>query len=162
MSGRLEAAVTVLQRGALLAVLWWILTGGAATSWNVGMPAVLVAALASTRMLPPSGISLARVLLFLPAFLLRSLLAAFDVARRTLSPQLQVNPGLVTYRCGLPAGLPRVVLMNIVSLLPGTLSAMQDGADLTVHVLDCRADHASELAALEAVIRRIFPGLQHG
>lgn len=162
MPVRRLVAITALQRGLLLALLWWVLTGGAAPSWLMGVPAILLATLVSSRMAPPAGMSLVRMLLFLPVFLTRSLLAAFDVARRTLSPSLDINPGVLTYRFGLPEGPGRVVFMNIISLLPGTLAASQDGSTLTVHVLDCRADHNAQLAALESRVQRIFPGKAHG
>ena len=162
MPVRRLAVMTALQRILLLALLWWILTGGVAASWLIGVPAILLATLVSARIAPPAGISLVEMLLFLPVFLMRSFLAAFDVARRTLSPSLDIHPGLLTYRCGLPEGPGRVVFMNIISLLPGTLAASQDGSALTVHVLDCRADHNAQLAALESRVQRIFPGKGHG
>ncbi|MFN2287199.1 MAG: Na+/H+ antiporter subunit E [Chromatocurvus sp.] len=154
--------MTALQRVLLLALLWWILTEGVVASWFIGVPAILLATLVSVRIAPPAGISLVEMLLFLPVFLTRSFLAAFDVARRTLSPSLDIHPGLLIYRCVLPEGPGRVVFMNIISLLPGTLAASQDGATLTVHVLDCRTDHNAQLAALESRVQRIFPGKGHG
>lgn len=161
MPVRRLVAITALQRLLLLALLWWTLTGGVALSWLIGVPAILVATLVSGCIARPAGISLGEMLVFLPVFLTRSLLAAFDVARRTLSPSLDIHPGLLTYTCRLPEGLGRVVFMNIVSLLPGTLTAAQDGPTLTVHVLDCGADHKAQLAALESRIQRIFPGEAH-
>ena len=162
MPARRLAAITVLQRMLLLALLWWILTGGVVRSWLIGVPAILLATLVSGRMAPPAGISLVQVFLFLPIFLTRSVLAAFDVARRTLLPSLDIHPDVLTYQGVLPEGPGRVVFMNIISLLPGTLAASQDGAILTVHVLDSRVDHNAQLAALESRVQRIFPGKAHG
>lgn len=124
----------------------------------IGAPAILFAAVISIRLVPPTPMNAMRLLRFLPLFLLRSLLAAFDVARRTFALRLPIAPAEITYDMSLPAGAPRVVFMNTVSLLPGTLSAALENDRLTVHVLDRAMDHAAELARLERTIARIFPG----
>ena len=162
MATHLVAARIVLQRGLLLSGLWWVLTGGAPGSWIVGAPAILAGAYVSERLLPRSPVNILQLLLFVPRFLLRSLLAAFDVARRTLAPRQAIDPGLLTFETRLSAGIARVVFMDTVSLLPGTLCAAHDDHTLTVHVLDCGQDHAPRLAALEANIARIFPGSLRG
>lgn len=124
----------------------------------IGAPAILLAVVISIRLVPPTPMNVIQLLRFLPLFLLRSLLAAFDVARRTFALRLPIAPAEITYDMSLPAGAPQVVFMNTVSLLPGTLSAALDNGRLTVHVLDHGLDHAAELARLELTIARIFPG----
>lgn len=73
-------------------------------------------------------------------------------------PGLRIAPARIHYDMTLPDGLARVVFMNTVSLLPGTLSAAIEGDRLSVHVLDTHLDHAAELDRLERTIGRIFPG----
>ena len=46
-----------------------------------------------------------------------------DVARRAFHPRLPVAPQLIDYPFRLPPGLPRVILVNTVRLLPGAPSA---------------------------------------
>ncbi|MCB1674853.1 MAG: Na+/H+ antiporter subunit E [Halioglobus sp.] len=154
------SVLSLLRRSLALSVLWLLLTGAAGpASWLVGAPAVLIAAIVSTHLVPRTRVNVTRLVRFIPAFLLRSLAAAFDIARRTLMPGLPIAPALITYDTSLRGGLARVVFMNTVSLLPGTLSAALEGDRLCVHVLDGDLDHAAELARLEQTVARIFPGV---
>ncbi|TCO78299.1 Na+/H+ antiporter subunit E [Chromatocurvus halotolerans] len=148
----------VIRQAAVLGGLWLILTGADPGSLVVGVPAVLFAALVSDFRGRGTSIRIVPLLRFLPVFLLRSVVAAFDVARRTLAAGLPISPGLVSHDLTLPPGASRVVFMNTVSLLPGTLSATLKGDRLTVHVLDDGRDHPAELAALEKTMAGIFPG----
>lgn len=150
----------IIRQVAVLGGLWLVLTGADSGSLVVGIPAVLLAALVSASDSSGQGtpLRLVRLLRFLPVFLLRSVVAAFDVARRTLVPGLPISPGMLDYDLSLPPGVARVVFMNTVSLLPGTLSATLEGDRLTVHVLDDGMNHPATLAALERTMAGIFPG----
>lgn len=148
---------SLLRRLLVFGTLWVILTDADVTSWGVGIPVVLFATWLSERTGSRIRINYLAFFKFLPVFLFRSIVAAFDVARRTLAPRLLVSPGVVTYEVGLPAGLSRVVFMNTLSLLPGTLSLVLEENYLTVHVLDAGRDHPAELARLEQTMARIFP-----
>ena len=64
-------------------------------------------------------------------------------------------PAVIDYPLRLPPGLPQAFLANIVSLLPGTLSATLDGQALMVHVMDSRGDFMTELKALEQRMARM-------
>ena len=64
-------------------------------------------------------------------------------------------PAVIDYPLRLPPGLPQAFLANIVSLLPGTLSATLDGQALMVHVMDSRGDFMTELKALEQSMARM-------
>ncbi len=77
------------------------------------------------------------------------------MAWRALDPRLPIAPQMIDYPLRLPSGLPRVMLVNIMSLLPGTLSAELEGQVLKVHVLDGRRNVFPELAALERSVARI-------
>lgn len=146
----------LLVRGALYALLWWVLTDGAAASWWIGAPAVVLALLASLFLLPPVSFAGYQALRFVPFFLVRSLLGGVDVARRAFQPRTAIAPDLVAYPLGLPAGFPRVFFLNMVSLLPGTLGAELEDDVLHVHVLDRRSAFEAELAALENRVAGIF------
>jgi multicomponent Na+:H+ antiporter subunit E len=151
----------MLTRVFLLALLWLVLAGEHPSSWAVGAPAVAAAALVSLWMARGQRVNVVALAGFLPHFLWQSITAAFDVAKRTLMPSLDIHPGTVEHRLALPAGLPRVSYMNVLSLLPGTLSASLQGDELCVHVLDTRRDHARELSRLEQRLARIFPESEH-
>jgi multicomponent Na+:H+ antiporter subunit E len=143
-------------RIVLFALLWWILTEGAMSSWLVGVPVVAFAVLASGALLPRISWSLSGIIGFIPFFLWRSLYGGVDVARRALHPRMPISPGMIDHRWRLPPGLPRVFMANTVSLLPGTLSAELDEAYLRVHVLDKTAVCASDLAVVETRVARLF------
>ncbi len=68
-------------------------------------------------------------------------------------------PAVIDYPLRLPPVLPQVFLANIVSLLPGTLSATLDGQALKLHVLDSRGDSMTELKALKQRVARMCGAL---
>lgn len=146
---------TIASRALLYSLVWWVLSDGSVASWWIGVPAVSLAVIASTTLLPPAPLVWRELIKFVPLFLLRSLLGATDVARRAFHPRLPIAPQLVDYPLRLPAGLPRVMLLNIVNLLPGTLSAELDRQVLKVHVLDSLGDVMPELETLERHVARI-------
>ena len=143
-------------RTVLFALLWWILTDGAITSWLVGAPTVVFAVLASGALLPRVSWSLSGIIRFVPFFLWHSLYGGVDVARRALHPRLPISPELFDHKWRLPPGLPRVFMANTVSLLPGTLSAELGEAHLRVHVLDYTCTFVSELPVIEARVAALF------
>ena len=146
---------TALRRTLVLAVLWWAIAGEPA--WTFGVPAVALAAGASLWLAPQrTPFRLLPALGFVAFFLWYSLRAGFDVARRALAPSLPLAPGVVEHRMRLPAGLGRVIFVNTVSLVPGTLSAELAGERLHVHALDTRLPVEAQLRNLEARIAAIF------
>lgn len=96
-----------------------------------------------------------RLLAFAAYFLRESLLGGIDVAWRAMHPRLQIEPCFSHYRLRLPTGQPRTLMISIVSLLPGTLSAdMQDDDTLLVHALTPKA--CSSIEPLESWIAWLF------
>ena len=150
----------MLATAGLLACLWWLLSGGAPSSWVIGIPAVLLGGWWLQRLRPAgsSALSISGLLVFVPFFIWQSLRGGLDVARRTLVPRMRIHPGLAVYAIRLQHPPARVFFVNCVSLLPGTLAAEITGDELTVHLLDDRADPAGELEHLEHAVSRIFPG----
>ena len=151
-----HGGATIVSRGVLFSIIWWILTDGATLSWWIGVPAVSLAVITSAALLPPVPFVWYELLRFTPSFLLRSLLGGMDVAWRAFHPAMPIAPDLVEYPLRLPPGLQRVFLANTISLLPGTLSAELGENCLTVHVLDGRKDISSEIGAVEQRVARIF------
>ena len=146
---------SVASRVVLLAVVWWALTDGAAGSWWIGAPAVAGAVILSLKLLPPARLDWRHVIGFVPFFLWHSLKGGMDVARRALAPDMPIAPQLIEYRPRLPPGLAQVALINITSVLPGTLCARIDGPVLKIHVLDSRGDYLSGLIAVEQRVSRM-------
>ncbi len=147
---------TVVSRALLFSLLWWALTDGTGGSWWIGAPAVAGAVIISVTLVPSLGLVWREVMGFVPFFLWHSLKGGVDVAWRAFHPRLPITPALVEYPLRLPPGLPRVILVNTVSLLPGTLSAELGGQVLKVHVLDSLGDFLAELEALEERVGCMF------
>lgn len=151
-------ASRLIARLVALTLLWWVVAGGTVSSWIVGVPAIVAAALLAPRAADgPWRLSLPGALRFAAFFLRESLRGGVDVARRVSLPRLRVAPGLVHYRWRLPEGGPaRALFALCASLLPGTLVANLGGPALLIHALDTGAPVAAELAALEEAVAAMF------
>jgi multicomponent Na+:H+ antiporter subunit E len=146
-----------LARAASFALIWWALTAdGPAGSWLVGGPVVALATLASLALLPHQPLSLPGLLRFLPFFVWHSLRGGIDVARCALHPRRVVDPVELSHRWRLPPGPSRLVVANVASLIPGTLTVDLDDAALHMHVLDAATDARGELDALERRVADLF------
>jgi len=149
---------TVVSRALLFSLLWWALTDGAAGSWWIDAPAVVGALIISVTLVPPLGLVWREVIGFVCFFLWHSLKGGADVAWRAFHRRMPITPELIEYPLRLPPGLSRAILVNTVSLLPGTLRAEPGGQVLKVHVLDSQGDFLVELEALEQRVGCMFRG----
>ncbi|NGX15123.1 Na+/H+ antiporter subunit E [Wenzhouxiangella sp. XN24] len=145
-----------LRRVLLFAVLWWILAEGAVDSLAVGVPFVLLGAWLSLVLWGARSFSLRGLARFLPWFAYQSLAGATDVAMRAFRPAMPLHPGLVHCRLRLPTDGSRIALADVVSMLPGTLSADLDGEELVIHALDTRRDMQAMVTDLEPRIAALF------
>lgn len=126
-------AISILLRLASFMLIWWILTNGETSSWWFGVPAILLALIASIILVPPLNLVWYECFRFIPFFLKNSLIGGIDVAWRAFHPRLPIAPELIEYSFKLPLGLSQVFMANTVNLLPGTLSAAIDNNILKVH-----------------------------
>lgn len=148
----------LLSTAAVLALLWGGLTGWDPTSWVMGAPAVL-AGTALTLLFPPRPrwrLSLPGALHFALWFAVEAVRGAIDVSRRAFAPNMPLAPGFRSHRLTLPPGPARLVFVNAITLLPGTLSAELADDLVVVHMLDTGADLDADLKALEARVRALF------
>jgi multicomponent Na+:H+ antiporter subunit E len=148
----------VARRTLLFGLLWALLGSGESQSWIMGVPAIIFAVAISIKQAPSRSwrwrpLALLR---FVPFFVLESLRGGWDVSQRVLRPSLPINPAIVLYTTHLPAGVPRMLLLNVTSLLPGTLSADLRDDCLTLHVLDNQLPLTAEIKSLEDRIAALF------
>ncbi|CAM5454831.1 MULTISPECIES: Na+/H+ antiporter subunit E [unclassified Thauera] len=143
-------------RALALLLLWWTLSGGEGLLF--GLATASLAAALSLRLTPPATHRLhaRRIPRFAAFFLLQSLRAGWDVARRTLHPALPLDPGLLNMATRLPEGAPCWWLMLVISLLPGTLSVRRHGNSLEIHCLDAGLDVDADLRQAETQVARLF------
>ena len=146
----------MISRGAVFALLWWLLTEGRTGTWWFGAPLVLLTTWISYLLARPSPRSLPGLLRLLPFFIVHSLKGGFDVAWRAFHPSLPIIPVLVDYRIHLKDEQAEVFMANTASLLPGTLSARLEGDCLQVHVLDGNGGFQAELELLERRVAALF------
>jgi len=142
----------------LLALVWAALAAPRADAWLAGALAVATGVLLHTALGGRQGIRLSALgaARFLPYFVVNAIWGGVDVARRSLSPSLPIDPGFLTYDLRLPEGAPRLFFANCLSLLPGTFTARLVGPTLTVHLLESDAAATRRLAALERRVADLF------
>lgn len=151
-----DTLLSIVIRGGLFLFIWWILTDGDTSSWWMGLPVVMLTIIVSIILIPPTHLVFIRVIWFLPFFLIYSFNGALDVAWRVFHPRLPINPDLIKYPLNLPPGLAQVLMINLVSLVPGTLTAQLKHNVLTIHVLDIQNDYKTRLIELEQHVTKIF------
>lgn len=151
--------LALVLRLAFFAATWLLLSEGVLSSWPLAVPALLLATLLSLALAPPSGkyrISLASLPGLIWVFGVLTLRGSIDVARRALARRPRVNPGELEYRTRLQAGLPRIVFIYLLGLLPGTLCMEIEDGRLIIHVIDRDAGAGEELRRLEHAIGAFF------
>lgn len=148
----------LLLRGAALALLWWVLSEGRADSWLVGGVSLGLALAASLALSPPGRprLSLRGAAAFAGFFLVQSAQGGLQVARMALRPRLQLEPAMLVLPLTLPPGPLRILLVNTLNLLPGTVATRIDGDLLHLHVLDARLPIADEVRRVEARVAALL------
>lgn len=144
-------------RVLVFAAVWWTLTEGDG-GWGFGLPlALLVAALSLVHTPPATHLPrVHRMPAFFAYFMLQSLRAGWDVARRTLHPELPLQPDLLRVPLRLPTGAPTWWLMIVISLLPGTLSVHLKDAVLELHCLGVAGNVVADVREAETRLARLF------
>jgi multicomponent Na+:H+ antiporter subunit E len=157
-TGNPVSVIGLIFRAAVAASVWWVLTGGAADSWSVGLPAVAAAVWVDHRLSAATGYpwSLSGLVRFAVSFIKFSIAGGLDVIWRAYHPKAPLNPAMVTYPLHLSLPSARHLFAGTVSLLPGTLSVELDKHHLTVHVLDAGRPFERELEAIETRVAAIF------
>lgn len=151
-------SASIIIRSLSLALLWWILAEGSHEGWLLGVPAVLAATWVSLKILPPreERISLFGLLGFMRFFIWNSIQGGVQVAIMALRGRQALQPALLKLTTGLPPGGPRLLLINVLGLMPGTVGVELHDATLELHVIDERMPVIAEVRALEAVILKLF------
>lgn len=149
---------SIFLRALAFVALWWILAEGRVDGWLLGSVAVVAATRTSITLAPPGELRIRLVGLigFLRFFLWNSLRGGTQVAGMALRGRTALRPGIIELRLTLPPGGARILLVNVLGLMPGTLSVDLDDASLRLHVLDDSQPVVAEARALEATIAALF------
>lgn len=138
-------------RVALFSGFWLLLTGWQPSSWGVGAVFVLMASLlslyltAKQRQTEQWQINPTKCLSFLYYFFVQSLRGGWDIAKLALVPKSKLSPGVIIYHTDLVTESQIFTLMQVLSLLPGTVSANQSGCEITIHVLNLNTFNRAEI-----------------
>jgi len=157
--GQEPAPLPRLVVTVLLGALWAAFAGlEDPASWIIGVPAVVAASWSRSSLSPRRSVrvSFAGILRLLPVFFWESLRGGGDVAWRVLRLRPKINPGLIDYKLTLDSTSARVFFIDLVSLLPGTLSADIRGDRMRIHALDLDQDSVTELGRLERRVAAVF------
>lgn len=139
--------------------LWLVLIGTAPLDIAMGSAASVAAVWTSTLLWPADArLSVSGLLRFLPRYLLQSVVAGLDIARRAFAPVPPLKPGYASCRPALPGGIAHGALCAVMSTQPGKLP-VATAADGTVHLhcLDMDQPLARELAEDEAAFLSLLP-----
>ena len=76
------------------------------------------------------------VFIYSLVFMKALLIANLDVAKKVLSPKLNIKPGIVKIKTELTSDIGKMLLANSITLTPGTLSVDIRGEYLFIHWID--------------------------
>ena len=140
------------------AVAWLIWFDSELGSLIVGLP-LLCLSVALFRRLGQGRFNLRiiGVVRLIRYFLVESVKGGWDVARRTFSRRLDIDPVLVEFESPVAAGPARAFLMNCISLLPGTTVVEREEGRLLLHVLSGSRTCLADVKVLEDRIAAAFP-----
>jgi multicomponent Na+:H+ antiporter subunit E len=152
---------SIFLRALAFVALWWILAEGRLDGWLLGGVAVVAATWTSITLQPPGELRMriAGLIGFFHFFLWNSLRGGMQVAGMALRGRTALRPGIIELRVTLPPGRARILLVNVLGLMPGTLGVDLDDANLRLHVLDDAQPVVAEARALEATIAALFGGV---
>jgi len=78
-------------------------------------------------------------------FIIALIKSNFDVARRVLSPKLDINPGIVVFKTKLRNDFAKMVLANSITLTPGTLTVDVIKNNFYIHWIDVQTEDPEEV-----------------
>ncbi len=149
---------TFLLRFAIFAAGWLVLAGGYQITdiWFVILFLVATTVI-SIYTVPPGQwvISPLGVVRFAPYFLITALRGGWDVARRVFFRTVPIDPDFITIEHD-PDPRKTLVLVWIISLLPGTASCGITEESIVVHVLDKKLPVTEEILELQKRINEMF------
>lgn len=145
-------------RFAFFFAMWLAVAGWQVKDLAIGLATAAAATLVSLSLIPPAGgrIRLGPLAILARDFLRGSLFAGVDVARRALSPTVELHPGFVPYVSRLREGVARDAFCAFASLQPGALPTGASGGEIAVHALDIAQPIAQNLERDESIFARAF------
>jgi len=156
----------LVVRGICYFALWLVLMPSVKPADLVlGLLSTVAATWVSMKLLPPATgcLRFGALLALMPHFLWESVIAAIDVARRALGPDMRLDPGFVNCPLDFPPGHARNTFATITSLLPGSVPCGENNDALIYHCLDLGQPVVEQLWQEERLLSRaLVAGRRHG
>lgn len=150
--------------GLILLGFWLLLTNGDVYSFVVGIffiPLAIYVSIILSRhtesIALKTSIKLTKIPSFALFFIIQSFKGGIDTALRAFAKPLNIKPEFIHYHIhSVPSGPPMNLFMNIVSLLPGSVSVIREKRGVLVHVLAKNENTLHEMCACEKAICELF------
>ncbi|MBA6339935.1 Na+/H+ antiporter subunit E [Colwellia sp. MB02u-10] len=149
-------------RFALFSLFWGLLTRWQQNSLGLGIVFITMASVLSLYLAPQQQKRHQwlkkpfSILSFLYYFYVQSLRGGWSIAKLALSPKLKLSPGFIKYHTDLANDSQVFTFMQVLSLLPGTVSARQNAQELTIHVLDMNTFNQAEIDDCQIRIKQLL------
>lgn len=151
-----------LIRIILFSIFWILLVGGQLSSLGVGIVFIFIASFLSLYLAPEQRKTIQWIrnplglLSFLLYFAVQSLRGGWDIAKLALTPRANISPGFIKYHTDLASDSQVFTFMQVLSLLPGTVSTKQSGRELTIHVLNMNTFNQAEIDDYQTRIKKLW------
>ena len=150
-----------IGRFVMLFALWLVLLPSLKVGDLVlGIATALFASWVSVKLAPRGSLPMRplALLAYAPHFLLYSVRAAIDVARRAFAPDMRLRPGYVEYKTEFRPGFARNSFATITSLMPGSVPCGDRKDAIEYHVLDDSQPVEAQLREEETALRDALGG----
>lgn len=99
------------------------------------------------------------IVIYLPVFIYKLVLANLDVARRVLSPRIPLRPGIVKIKTNLKGDFGKLTLANSITLTPGTLSLDVIDDEIFVHTVEVGSNPEENQRNISSGFESILGGI---
>lgn len=151
-----------IRHTLVFTLIWLVLTKATLSSMIIGIVVIPLASALSVRLFRekyqhcPYSLNWFRWMCFLPTFLIDSFKGGWQTAKLALFANAKLKPGFIRYSITLPDGRPRITLIHLLSLLPGTVSARIRDNTLLVHALVVSQANYQEIIRYEQHVATLF------
>ncbi|PRR78726.1 Na(+)/H(+) antiporter subunit E1 [Clostridium liquoris] len=163
---------------AILSFLLWLIYIGSYSAPNIGeelaggiIVSLFIGVFSSSFLIKEDAFWMFKknrilwLILFIPYYAVELIEANWDVAKRALSPNLNINPGIVKIETKLKSDYGLAMLANCITLTPGTIAMdiveEKGSVYMYIHWIDVKTKEEEEASniikgAFEPWVRRIF------
>lgn len=145
--------------------LFWVILNGKdtdAVSWTIGIPFIVLATYITQQITLSTGgssspLNIKAFIKFMPFFVKQSIIGGIETAQRALTPQGVIEPAFYSYDFRLlKTRSEKIFFVNLINLLPGTLTAQFSDETVLIHILDMNNFRKSDIFNCEEMVRKIF------